>query len=142
MICSQRVLDPVIERLNLPERFGRRYAAQGLQHSEVLAILRKQLDVRQSRNTALIEIRAFSEDRFEAAEIANAIVESYRSARPANRVEVVDQAEPAWRPARPNKPLNLFLGAVIGLVLGGFAAGVVLLVKSLRPGKTGTRLQA
>jgi serine/threonine protein kinase len=141
-IRSQPVLDPVIERLNLPEHFGRRYAAQGLRHSEVLEILRKQLDVRQSRNTELLEIRIFSPDRFEAAEIANAIVDSYRAARPTSRVQVIDRAEPASRPARPNKPLNLLLGAGVGLVLAGVAAGIVFLVKSLRPGKTGTRLQA
>ena len=129
VIRSQLVLGEVIKRLNLGERWPSRYGMQQLRDSEVLALLQKQLDVRQSRNTALIEIRVFSEDRFEAAQIANAIVESYRNARPRNRVEVVDRAEPAWRPARPNKPLNLFLGAIAGLMLGGCAAGMVLLFR-------------
>ena len=33
-------------------------------------------------------------------------------------VEIVDRAVPALRPARPNKPLNIALGVIIGLVVG------------------------
>jgi capsular exopolysaccharide synthesis family protein len=39
------------------------------------------VDVRQSRNTSLIEIRSFSEDKYEAAEIANKIADVYREYR-------------------------------------------------------------
>jgi uncharacterized protein involved in exopolysaccharide biosynthesis len=45
-------------------------------------------------------------------------------------VEITDQAQPGRVPARPNKPLNIALGAGLGillaLVVGGFAA---LLIK-------------
>lgn len=33
-------------------------------------------------------------------------------------VEIVDRATPAIRPVRPNKPLNIILGVVIGLIVG------------------------
>jgi succinoglycan biosynthesis transport protein ExoP len=33
-------------------------------------------------------------------------------------VEIVDKAEPGLRPVRPNKPLNIALGIIIGLVVG------------------------
>jgi uncharacterized protein involved in exopolysaccharide biosynthesis len=51
-------------------------------------------------------------------------------------VEIVDRAVPALHPARPNKPLNLVLGAVGGGVLGLLAGGLVLLFGSqrVRPG--------
>ena len=38
-------------------------------------------------------------------------------------VEIIDRAEPALRPIRPNKPFNLFLGAVTGTLLGAMAGG-------------------
>jgi uncharacterized protein involved in exopolysaccharide biosynthesis len=51
-------------------------------------------------------------------------------------VEIVDRAVPALHPARPNKPLNLVLGAAGGGVLGLLAGGLVLLFGSrrVRPG--------
>jgi capsular polysaccharide biosynthesis protein len=51
-------------------------------------------------------------------------------------VEIVDRAVPALHPARPNKPLNLVLGAAEGGVLGLLAGGLVLLFGSrrVRPG--------
>jgi capsular exopolysaccharide synthesis family protein len=33
-------------------------------------------------------------------------------------VEIVDKAQPGMRPVRPNKPLNIALGIIIGLVVG------------------------
>ncbi len=36
-------------------------------------------------------------------------------------IEIVEHAQPGSRPVRPNKPLNLALGAVAGLFLGGVA---------------------
>jgi len=44
-------------------------------------ILKGKIDVRQSRNTSLIEIRVISEDKNEAANIANEIARVYRETR-------------------------------------------------------------
>jgi len=40
-------------------------------------------------------------------------------------VEIIDRAEPGLRPVRPNKYLNLFIGAVVGTLLGAIAGGAV-----------------
>ena len=40
----------------------------------------------------------------------------------ANMVEIVDRAVPALRPSRPNKPLNIALGMLVGAILGLIAS--------------------
>jgi uncharacterized protein involved in exopolysaccharide biosynthesis len=85
----------------------------------------------------------YSEDRREAAQIANAIAESYRdycgraqleqqkaaSVRmPAARVQITDLAEPGNVPVRPNKPLNIFLGAVLGIFFATGTGAVITLI--------------
>jgi len=81
-IKSKSVLNDVISELNLQEEWSKRYGAEGkLKTSEIYQILVKQVDVRQSRNTSLIEIRVFDENRQKAADIANKIVEVYKRVR-------------------------------------------------------------
>jgi capsular polysaccharide biosynthesis protein len=120
---------------------------------DTLGLLKRMLDVRRVRDMELIEIRAFSQQPDEAARIANAVAESYeryqRERVRQSQTEkpnpltisdrftlIVDRAMPGVRPVRPNKPLNLAIGIVAGLVLG---AGVTALLKFLatppnRPG--------
>jgi len=40
-------------------------------------------------------------------------------------VEIIDRAEPAFRPVRPNKPLNLLVGAFVGTLSGAMVGGAV-----------------
>jgi hypothetical protein len=55
--------------------------------------------------------------------LANAIAVTYREARSsAFSVDIVDKAVPGLRPVRPNKPLNIALGILGGIVLA-LAAG-------------------
>ena len=105
------------------------------------ALLRKRLDLRPVRNANVIEIRVYDDKADEAAKIANEIAETYRSrtagsdpagSRPdAFRVEIIDQATPALRPVRPNRPLNLGLAALAGVLFGiaAGAAGMTLLAR-------------
>ena len=73
-IKSKRVLNDVIDDLNLQDEWSKRYGAEGkLKTTEIYQILVKKVDVRQSRNTSLIEIRVFDENRDKAAQIANKI---------------------------------------------------------------------
>jgi hypothetical protein len=123
-IKSTSVLSEVVQRRNLIETWRTRYGSPSLTQAEALLLLRKQLDVRQSPNTSLLEIRVFSPSGQEAADIANAIAESYRSIRTQVAVSILDPAQPSPRPARPNIPLNLFLGAAAGLVLALLAGGM------------------
>jgi polysaccharide biosynthesis transport protein len=90
-IRSKDVLYKVIEipSLHIPERWTKRYNAESmLRTPEIYQLLYKQVDVRQSRNTSLIEIHVYSEDKQEAADIANAIAAVYKT----NRLELRKEA--------------------------------------------------
>ena len=81
-IRSQWVLMDVIHNLKLDERWSKRYhTEQKLKELETFGLLKRQIDVQQARNTSLIEIRAYSEDKNEAAEIANEVVKVYHDKR-------------------------------------------------------------
>jgi uncharacterized protein involved in exopolysaccharide biosynthesis len=79
---SKELLYRVIDDLGLAKRWGQQYqVAGGLQPQEAYAILLRRVDVRAFRNTSLVEIRVLSEDRNEAAAIANRIVQVYQTMR-------------------------------------------------------------
>lgn len=81
-IKSKVVLTDVINELNLQEEWSKRYGAEGkLKTSEIYQILVKQIDVRQTRNTSLIEIRVYDENSQKASEIANKIAAVYKRVR-------------------------------------------------------------
>jgi succinoglycan biosynthesis transport protein ExoP len=82
VIQSEVVLGKVIESLDLNSVWGKKYGGgTKLKSPESLTVLKGRMELRPVRNTSLIEIRVFSEDRDEAARIANAIAESYREYR-------------------------------------------------------------
>jgi capsular polysaccharide biosynthesis protein len=147
------------------------------------------IELRPARNTSLIDITVYSDDRMEAAKIANAVAEVFQSYRQKQRdmlanysmpefeklkdelknelsdktndakivdekitstiaraaqvyqasippeaigsVDIIELAEPGFRPVRPNKPLNIALGIVIGGFLGVLVAGTVVLMRVL-----------
>ena len=139
VIQSEAVLDGVIEALDLVRKWGRRYGGgRDLERAETLALLRKRLELRPVRNANVIEIRVYDDKADEAAKIANEIAEAYRSrsagsdpagSRPdAFRVEIIDQATPALRPVRPNRPLNLVAAALVGILFGIAAAAARLTI--------------
>jgi serine/threonine protein kinase/capsular polysaccharide biosynthesis protein len=124
VIQSDQILGPVIENLDLKEKWGKRYGADGsLTMAETTTLLKRLLDIRPVRNTSLIAIRVHAEKPDEAAALANEIAQVYRDHDDSGalRVEIVDRASPARRPSRPNMPLNLAIGLVLGLVLGTVA---------------------
>jgi hypothetical protein len=149
IIRSDIVLKPVIDKLNLNDTWGKKYGAGTLNTSETVTILRNMMSLSPVRNTSLVNITVYNEDKKEAAKIANAIAESYRDFRVksyaglmANRIDVSQKqlqlvaitksAEPGRQPVRPNKPLNIAWGIVIGILLGlaigAGMAGIVALV--------------
>ena len=137
VIRSELILNQVIEGLDLNSVWGRKYLnGEKLKTSEIIPLLKSRLTLRPVRGTSLVEIRAFSEDRDEAARIANAITRTYTdyaaSKSNAIQVQIVDSAHPAIRPVRPNKPLNIVLGMVVGtglgLGIGGLGAWVAVLL--------------
>lgn len=80
-IQSKSILYPVILDLQLQKKWAPRYNETTLPLPETYRLLRNDLDVRQFRNTSLIEIKVFSEDKDEAATIANRIAEQYQTNR-------------------------------------------------------------
>ena len=80
IVQSQAVLEPVIVGLNLNEAWGYKYSGgQKLKTEETVEILRGRLRLILSpvRNPMIISIQVFSDDKNEAAMIANAIADSY-----------------------------------------------------------------
>lgn len=142
MVRSEAVLAPVIERLNLNERWSAEYlAGQGrLTTPETVEILRHRIEVRPFRNTAMFEVLVYGQDREEAAQVANAIAESYASVAnqlaipdPGRRVSIVDLAEPGLRPIKPNVPLNVTVGLVGALGIGLVSGFITWLAIRCRP---------
>ena len=86
-IRSQKVLHQVIGKMKLNDVWTKRFQSEvKLKTNETFAILKRQVDVAQARNTSLIEVRCFSDDPTEAAEIANTIVEVYGNLRKESRL--------------------------------------------------------
>jgi capsular polysaccharide biosynthesis protein len=149
VIQSRLVLDKVIENLGLSQEWSKRYArGEPLQHAETLALLKGFLAIHPVRNTTIIEISVFGEKAEEAATIANEIARVYMESRyetmgsatsGARPVEVViiDHAMPGLRPVRPNKPLNLAIGALAGLLLGTAGGAGVSGYESRKKGTVG-----
>jgi uncharacterized protein involved in exopolysaccharide biosynthesis len=216
IIQSQLVLNSVIDKLKLNVAWGKKYfAGEPLTTGRTLEILKQRLQLAPVRNTKLIAITVYSDDKNEAAQIANAIAESYRDYRVSSRakllangidvlqqqyqaqaaqiqtaqsdleslrqqlkiagdaaasqspqeqpywdkkrnlsqlimlhellnskieavkmdaqlpknaaVQIVDRAEPGRAPVKPNKTLNIFLGAVAGGFLGLVAGAICAL---------------
>ena len=81
-IQSKAVLEKAAEKLNLNEAWaGKLGSGEKLKTEDTIKRLKKMLDVSQSRNTSLIEIKARSDDPEEAARIANAVAEAYQESR-------------------------------------------------------------
>jgi serine/threonine protein kinase len=129
VIQSKAVLDGVIEALDLTRKWGKGYAGgDDLKRAETLAILKQRLELRPVRNANIIEISVFADKAYEAADIANEIARIYRSRTTSSdtatstadafQVEIIDQATPALRPVRPDRPLNVAGAGLAGLLFG------------------------
>jgi succinoglycan biosynthesis transport protein ExoP len=92
VIQSQVVLSKVIETLDLNAKWGKRYAGGAkLKTQETMTLLKGRLDLRPVRNTSLVEISVYGEDRDEPALIANAIAEAYREHRLNQQLSLANQ---------------------------------------------------
>ena len=80
-IQSQKVLDKVVLRCELTEDWKRLNGGNLLDPIEARKILKKSIDIRQFRNTSIIELRAYDRDPRKAQEIAQAIAVEYQNHR-------------------------------------------------------------
>jgi len=118
-----------------------------LNRNDVVELLRRRLEISIVKprygapvnltDNVPFRICCYSDNPEEAAKIANAVVDGYRAFwqeehRQVNavpierRVTVLDPAVPAYRPVRPNRPLNLILGAFAGVLIGVVVAPLLL----------------
>ena len=79
IIQDRVVLGKVIETLNLNTEWGTKYnGGVTLKTPETMEFLKKRMNLTPVRNTKLIGITVYSEDKNDAARLANAIAEAYR----------------------------------------------------------------
>ena len=82
VIQSEIILDKVIDALDLNEKWRKKYNYEGkFKTSETRAALKRMIELRPVRNTSLIEITVYSDDKNEAAQIANSIATVYTDYR-------------------------------------------------------------
>ena len=86
---SQLVLSNVITMLNLNVEWGKKYfSGRTLKTVETMEILKQHMQLAPVKNTELIAITVYSDDRSEAAQIANAIAASYLEYRVNTRADL------------------------------------------------------
>ncbi len=114
LVSTPIVMNPVIAELEL-----------GMTANELAA----EVEASAALNTTLITITVTGPDPVQAADVANALGASLKSVverletpngtdTSPVRVERVKDALPPLKPSSPNVPLNLALGALVGLALG------------------------
>jgi polysaccharide biosynthesis transport protein len=83
---SEVVLSNVIAKLDLNVKWGKKYnGGETLTTSETMDLLKKRIYLEPERNTEIIDISVYDEDKYEASDIANAIANSYLAYRIAQR---------------------------------------------------------
>src|SRR4030095_11999960 len=81
VIQKKEILYPVIEKLKLVEAWSAREGGRRLPMEVVHSRLIRMIDLKEVRNTGLIDIGVYSIDNQEAANIANTIAIEYRERR-------------------------------------------------------------
>lgn len=82
VIRSQVILDKVVDKLNLNEVWHQKHNTPGLYKTfESRQILGSMIELHPQRNTSLIDITVFSDDKDEAAKIANTVADVYQQYR-------------------------------------------------------------
>lgn len=89
VIQQKEILYPVIQNLNLAKKWA--VAGVKLPEEQAFIRLRKMLDIREIRNTEMIEIGVYSTDPKEAAEIANTIAVVYQDRRRNDQLQMVSR---------------------------------------------------
>ncbi len=124
-IISGPVLSQVITDLDLKSRSSFRSESGPLSDERVMLMLRNRLTVSHMNGTILCDVRAVSESREEAAQLANAVVSAYRAQYKA--AEIMERAEASDRPISPRRARNIAIASVLGIpiaAIGGVLFGL------------------
>ncbi len=82
IIQSKKILYPVVDQLKLQQRWAKtKGGGEELKRDVAYYMLKGMLQLSVARGTTVIEIRCWSEDKLEAAEIANAVAKAYENDR-------------------------------------------------------------
>jgi capsular exopolysaccharide synthesis family protein len=93
VIRSPKILNQVVRELKLGQRYAQKEKLSAeLPILDAYETLSREVEINQFKNTAIIEITAFNEDRELAAQIANKIADVYRKYRSEGRSGRSDQA--------------------------------------------------
>ena len=107
IIKKDFILEPVIEELDLPMSTG---------------TLRENLNVQTSGDSQVFSIIVQDENPYQAADIANTTTEIFQEkiydVMNVDNVTILTAGTPNTNPASPNKPLNLAIGFLLGLIIG------------------------
>src|ERR1035437_2283808 len=88
---SQLVLSNVISALNLNAEWGKKYFnGETLKTTETMEILKQRMQLAPVKNTKLIAITVYSDDKNEAAQLANAIADAYKNYRSESRRQLTE----------------------------------------------------
>ena len=124
-IMARSSLEQVANNLDLPTEWAKKYKQRGqLSLAQCYTILSKMIQISVPRGSPLIEIRIYSDNRDEAASIANELAAVYLRTAPGS--VIIERAEPAFKPVRPNKRLNIALGIAAGATI--FIIGLAALI--------------
>ena len=79
---SEKVLGRVIEALDLNNKWGAKYnGGVPLKTEDTMQLLKQRMSLSPERNTKLIDITIYSEDKDDAARLANGIAQAYQDYR-------------------------------------------------------------
>jgi succinoglycan biosynthesis transport protein ExoP len=79
VIQSETILSNVVDVLGLNDKWGKKYnEGNKFKTQESIGLLKSRLNLRPRRNTALIDVQIFSENPNDAADLANAVAETYQ----------------------------------------------------------------
>src|SRR5262249_43674922 len=138
----------VITNLDLNKRWAEKQGQKNDLKTEMTFILLKhQLEVRQGRDAASLEISAFGDDKTEVAELANNIVSVFRDTRFStsassnpdqvlvHKVEIVELAQPPQAAVHTKRPEGLRLVAlgILPTLFGLLLSVAGLLLKTPTP---------
>ena len=124
---SQTNLDQVIRELNLTGSWAAKYKQPNdLSLEKCREMLLRMIRIEVPSRSSIISIKVFSDDKVEAAAIANQITAVHIRTSPGSMV--IDRAEPNPVAARPNKKMNMVIGGFAGVTF--LVIGIGLLISS------------
>jgi succinoglycan biosynthesis transport protein ExoP len=98
VIQSEKILDQVTDRLDLNTAWQTKYNSQTkLKYPESREMLRHMIELRPARNTSLIDITVYSDDKDEAARIANTVADVYQNYRKRQREDLIEGGMKAFK---------------------------------------------